>query len=320
MSRTLIAAAALTAGGVLGSPAAVAAPAAPAAAAVRPSVTTSYLAATHTGRTARLQLVDRRTGVVTRTLATAVMKGANNPFTDAGIAPDGTVWAVSRQGGPYSSTLLRIKDGRVNTVMPYVASARISPDGTRLAVTVLSPDVNHDGRGTRSVRVGSVTGRGMRTIAQETFPVDAQGQPAVEYQVPHVQTWLGNHHLALWHGCCDDGNVSVISADRVSTPSAWPGRNGDASTEVVGVRGDTAVVPVAVTDRDGSPVRYDVYHLSPAHPRGVRAGQVGVGRDGTMLMRPYLLTIGAAATVPEYAALPYRATKGVTLDRTFTGR
>ncbi|MCH8613526.1 hypothetical protein [Arsenicicoccus dermatophilus] len=308
-----------TATAVAAAPATTTVAARPTAVAARPAAATpavkrSYLVATHVGRTARLQLVSRATGAVTATLATAPMTGGRNPLQGASIAPDGSVLVVKEGRTPYDGQLLRIRGGRVTALMTGVQAAKVSPDGRRLAVTRLSPDTDRDGRGTASLQVGPVSGTGMRPIAEETFPVRGGGLPAHDQAIPMVRTWLGNHDMAVAWGVEDNGNVAVVSADRPSTMRSWPRVSGDSSTDVAGVVGSIAVVPVYV--KNG----YDMVHVSPARPRGVKVAHLRFTRDSVTPVKSYLRKIGAAPVDATYARLPYRATKGVVLDRKFTGR
>ncbi|WP_409483505.1 hypothetical protein [Arsenicicoccus dermatophilus] len=284
------------------------------AAAATPTVKTSYLVATHVGRTARLQLVSRATGAVTATLATTPMTGGPNPFQGASIAPDGSVLVVKEGRTPYDGKLLRIRGAQVTTLMSRVQAAKVSPDGRRLAVTLLSPDTDRDGRGTASLQVGPLSGTGMRTIAEEPFPVGRGGLPTDDQASPMVRTWLGNHHVAVAWGGGDDGNVAVVPADRPSSRQSWPRVSGDSSTDVAGVVGSTAVVPVYA--KNG----YDMVHVSPTRPRGVKVAHLRFTRDAVTPVKNYLRKVGAAPVDATYARLRYRATTGVVVDRTFTGR
>lgn len=315
---TTLSAAALVGGTAVAGPATTPASSASAparVAAAAPVWQTHYLVASHQGRTARLSVVDRRTGAVQRTIATAPMLADGlTPFGDATFARDGSVYAVTRGAGTYSSKLIRIAGGRTTLVMPYAVAARVSPDGTRLAVTVMSPDVDRDRKGTGSVRVGSVTGRGgFRTLASSTFPVDRAGEPATEVALPMVHTWSGNHHLVVSRGCCDYNAVSVISADRPARMATWPKVEGTAQTYPVARYADGSVlVPRNVDVGRGTEadpvrtVRYDLLRVSPARPRGVKVGAVASDAKVDANLGAFIRRTSGEALVPWVTSLRYR--------------
>ncbi|WP_409483403.1 hypothetical protein [Arsenicicoccus dermatophilus] len=312
-------------GGTPTGPTAVAAPATTTtvatARAVTPSVKTSYLVATRSRGTARLQLVDRATGVTTATLVTRPLAGFGH-FADATIAGDGSVWVVEHGAKYYDTTLLRIKNGAVTEVMPYVTTARVSPDGRRIAVTVQEPDFDRDGFATSSVRVGPVTSTltALKVLSQAPVEVDAGSDdraPTALSDTSAVQAWLGNDHLAVttWHN--RTGNVDLVSARSGRTTASVTGP--DPVTEVVGIRGADAYLPVAAWNAGGKVTGYDVYRLSATRSHAVKVGRVGLTASGRPALAPFLRKVGATPTQAAGLPLRYRPVEGVTLDATFQG-
>ncbi len=204
---------------------------------VAPSANTLYVAKVNKGNVQSLVVASRATGAVVRTVASGKVVGGNNVFEDVDLAPDGTVWAVQATRGAYASKLVKYAPGKRGVaVMPYVVAARVSPDGRQLAVSVISPDADHDGKGTASVRVGPVGGSKFTTLGSSTFAVDAKtGDPTQQIAAPIVAGWLGTSALVVEWGCCDDGNVAVIPATRPTAMSTWKALNGDGSTSAIGL-------------------------------------------------------------------------------------
>lgn len=279
---------------------------------------TSYLAATHSGGTAYLRLVDRATGAVTRTITSAPMH-RDSPFGDATVAPDGAVWAVVGDS-TFRTRLVRITGGRTTTVLPYATDVALSPDGRRVAVTVVSPDADGDGQGTASVRVGPADlSSPPRTIGQTTFPVGTDGKPSAEIAAPRVDTWLGNDRLVVSRGCCGDNAVTVLPAsgrtDLLRAPSAE-------TPSPVARYGDDAVLTVRDVYRapdapQGAEqlVGHDLVRVSAAEPRGTTVGHVPHGPGWEAGVASYLRRTHATVLDPQNAGLPYRGPGSV--DRTF---
>ena len=196
-----------------------------------------YVAKVNRGTTQSLVVASRATGAVVRAVASGTVVGGNNVFEDVDLAPDGTVWAVQATRGAYASKLVKYAPGKRGVVvMPYVVAARVSPDGRRLAVTGVSPDADHDGKGTTSVRVGPVGGSKFTTLGSWTFMVDPKtGDPTQQYAAPVVAGWVDNASLAVEWGCCDEGSVAIIPATRPTSPTRWKALTGDGSTEIIGV-------------------------------------------------------------------------------------
>lgn len=238
-------------------PAAAAAPAAgsasPTSSAAAPGAVGSssapglYAAVTSRGSTRSLHLVDRRTGRVQRTVATVPASDIVEPFADVDVAPDGSVWAVVRtvrQGAylPYATVLKHYVGRRSVDVLRYATSVRLSPDGRQLAVTVLSPDGDGDGKGSESLRIVTTSGKVLRTLSTLKFPVDAQGNPTLEVGGQHVSGWLTPRTLIVGNGCCDSGSVSLVPAGKASAPNTWPTYDGDGSTQAIGTIGTGTVL------------------------------------------------------------------------------
>lgn len=199
---------------------------------------TTYVAVVAKGTTRTLVLVSRSSGKVVRTLGSEKATDIWEPFRDVDLAPDGTVWAVVQQTRPFTpyGTMLRQYTGtRVRNVLPYATSVRASADSRQLAVTVLSPDGNHDGKGTQSLRVITPRGKVVRTLASMTFPVDTRGWPTVEVGGLHVSGWLNPAQLVVGDGCCDSGSSAVVPALKPSRYGSWPAKNGDGSLQAIGI-------------------------------------------------------------------------------------
>ncbi len=204
-----------------------------------PRVNELYVAKVTKGTTQSLVVASRATGAVVRTVASGTVRDGMDVFGDVDLAPDGSVWAVLTSRAMYGDRLVKYAPGRrAVVVMPYVVAARVSPDGRRLAVTVISPDVDKDGLGTASVRVGPVGGGRFTTLGSSKFAVDRKtGDPTMEILAPRVAGWVGASSLVVEYGCCDDGNVSIISANTPSSMSRWKAFNGNGSTRAVGLLG-----------------------------------------------------------------------------------
>lgn len=238
-----------------------------------------YAAVVARGSTHTLTLVNRSTGKVVRTLASARAYDWQQPFAYVDVAPDGSVWAVVRKTSPntylpYASTLVHYTGGKAVNVLPYVTSVRLSPNGKQLAITVLSPDGNKDGKGTQALRIATPSGKVLRTLSATQFPVDKNGDPTVEVGGLRVSGWLNPSTLIVGDGCCDGGSVALASASRPSPATKWPTLFGDGSTRAIGTIGDkTVLVARNRWKGDGqkvplSVVGVEAVTMSAARPRG----------------------------------------------------
>lgn len=241
------------------SAAAVPAAATPARAQSRTTAASTYVAVVAKGANRSLVLVQRATGKVVRTLDTGRASDIWEPFTDVDLAPDGTVWAVvntsARTYVPYRTVLRRYSGTRMKgvDVLRYATSVRASADSRQLAVTVLSPDGDGDGKGTQALRVITPQGKLVRTLSSMTFPVDKRGWPTVEVGGLHVSGWLNRTQLVVGDGCCDSGSSGVVSAVKPSRYGRWPARNGNGSVQAIGiVNSTTYVVAETHVTGDGS--------------------------------------------------------------------
>ena len=185
------------------------------------------------------------------------------------------------------------------TIVQYATSVAWSPDGKRLAYTVVSPDGDGDGYGLAAVRTISRKGGTPTTLHSFRFPVTrTDGWPAVETGGQRVQAWNGGRIVLAW-GCCGDANTTLLSATKktntLKSVKAWPiGQNpagavlvradrwGASGSTYLGVRysrlsttgtlttlkdagpeGDAAVIDQQVADAKG-------YRLYDPRPEDVR--------------------------------------------------
>lgn len=268
--------AATSSAGMITVPAAAAPSASPALAPQATSASRQYVAVARSGSTQRLHLVDRVSGKVVRTLASARVDGNGEAFADADLAADGSVYAVvrTRSGGQYGWQLVRYSAGRATTILPYVTSVEASPNGRQLAVTVVSPDGNRDGKGLEALRIVSPAGKVVRTLTSTAFPVDRQGNPQYETGGLRVQGWMNAGTLVVRTGCCSDSNVHLVRADVPRSPRTWPTFDGEEDAMALGAKGTSVLVARPWMTGDGrvTPFRragVEVAWLSAKRPRGV---------------------------------------------------
>lgn len=151
-----------------------------------------------------------------------------DPILDAELTADGTAYLAvrvdldqSRFGG---STMLALDaSGNRRTILPNVTNLRISPDGTRAAVAVESPDGNGDGKATVAVRIVDPANGATRTLLSHTAPVDASGQATSETDEYEIEAWTADSsNVVVKEFCCDNGDIMVIPADGHGSRSTWP--------------------------------------------------------------------------------------------------
>lgn len=284
-----------------------------AAAATNRTAVTAYLVTTTRGT---LQLVDRGTGRVLRTVATAPRGWS---YTDATIAPDGSVWAVRRGAGFFDSMLVHVVGARATEVARYATSVRVSPNGSQVAYTRVTPAPRGSRSASSAVVVADARGTHPRVLASAALPVDAAGRPAVQPVTAQVSTWVGNATLALSGGCCDSGAVALVPTRPYRARPLGGGMpdtrtiTGDGATRPVAVRADgSLVVPVAVERGRGTvadPVRVvalDLYAVTTARPLGVKIGRVNAPYGDEGALRTWVRRTGARAVDGSVAALPYQ--------------
>lgn len=240
-------------------------------------VSRQYVAVSRSGSTFRLQLVDRRSGAVLRTLSSAKAVAGESPFLDADLAADGSVYAVvaspRRPQVGFGSPLVRYRASRATTLAQYVTSVEASPDGRTLAVMVDSPDGDGDGKGLEALRLLSTSGRVVRTLDSFAFPVDKKtGTPLYETGGRQVQGWVGSSMIALRTGCCSESDLHLVRADRATRPTTWPTFEGQDEAMAIGTRGSSALVvrPVYKEYAPNSYVRagLEVAWLNTKRPKG----------------------------------------------------
>ncbi len=107
--------------------------------------------------------------------------------------------------------------------LTYVTSVRPSPDGKTLAYTIVSPDGDGDGRGLEALRVRNVAAGQTKTLARWAFRVNPDdGSPEAETGGLQVKGWLDGGQLVVRKGCCDDGQIAIVSAKTPSNMNRWP--------------------------------------------------------------------------------------------------
>lgn len=252
----------------------------PAPSAATSTASSTYVAVVARGSVRSLVLVSRNTGRVVRTLDTQRASDIWEPFMDVDLAGDGTVWAVvnteTRGYQPYRTVLRRYVGTKGVDVLPYATSVRASADSRQLAVTVLSPDGNRDGKGTQSLRIITPRGQVVRTLASMTFPVGRRGWPTVEVGGLHVSGWLNRTQLVVGDGCCDSGSSALVSALKPSRYGRWPAKTGNGSVEAIGVINSTTfLVGSTHISGDGRTPEtalrvtgVDAFAVTAAHPNG----------------------------------------------------
>lgn len=278
-----------------------------------PSAATSgrYLAVTRSGRTEQLRLVSRSTGATIRTLLTAHLGDRDSTILDADLAPDGdTAWVVRAGGdGTYEGVLWRIKGTKSTLVQRYVRSVRLSPDGRKLAVTVLSPDgPDADRAGTQSVRlIDAATLKPTTTLGSWSFPVDRAGLPTVEVGALRVFGWLGSTRLVLGDGCCDSGEVSIVSATAKTALLSRPQFGGDHNTIALSHQGTNVFVTRARwRDTEPEPQGYDVFRITPTNHKGVRVFYYPTRKEAIEVVDALVAKTGATPYVVGSARYPYK--------------
>lgn len=297
-----------TTAGALGVPAAHAAPSSVtqptvtrSAPAARPdAASTQYVAAVRVGSQVRLQLVDRTSGRVLRTLATATPRpgqDVRDVFGAAAIGADGTVWAVR------GTTLLRITGTTVQSFMPHVTDVVVSPDGTRIAYVVDSPDVDHDGYATISVRSIAASGRGPQTVLASTrYRVDRAGHQIGLVDRYRLWGWVDGGHVAVSVGSQDEYDVSVICASRPVAQRAWT--RWHVSFEATAFARDRAGRLVVATPAGNG---WRVAALTAAAPRGAAITTVRGAYAGDLRpLAAWARAAGARVVNPAVASPAYR--------------
>lgn len=282
----------------------------------------SYVAIVRQGTMRHLRIVSRSNGRVLRHVASARAAGGEEPILDVDLASDGSVWAVVLDRSlpqPYQTRLKRFTSGRTVRSLPYVTSVRVSPDNRRLAVSVLSPDGDGDGRGLSALRVATTSGKVVSTLSSTKFPVDRKsGWPIVEIGGLAVQGWLGTTELLVRDGCCDEGNISIVSARTPSKAQRWPTFHGSGSTMAIGTRGNRVLVVAERWAGDGTeqnPYHADgiqTFWMTKAKPAGtlvstVRGEDLDMSRHIDRLVRK----AGAAPLWISPTRYPYRGSGSV---------
>lgn len=238
-----------------------------------------YAAVTTKGATQSLSIVNRSTGAVVKTLATAKVGPDEDHFTDVDLTADGTVYTVqSRGSGFYGTALVRYSPGkRPVTLRPYVTSVEASPDGRTLAVTVLSPDGDRDGKGLEALRILSTDGRTLRTLTTLPFPVGRDGLPQVETRGLAVYGWLGSTSVIVRSGCCAESDVSVVSTSKATPLNRWATFVSEEDAMAIGVKGSSVLVAAprwVESYGTWSRVGIDAVWMSAARPKGTVAQQL----------------------------------------------
>lgn len=198
------------------------------------------------GGTVSLAVADATTGAVDR----VVWEGAVAPvgtevesaLLDADLGPDGTAYVVERTGPldeagmrPGGTRLIAVGTQRELQPVPNVTSVRVSADGRRAAVSVLSPDGDGDGAGTAAIRIVDLATGEVSTLASTPLPLGDTGAYVSEFYDPFVVSWLpGGEGVVYREFCCDSGSVIVAPADGSGSVDTWPRVDGYASTDVVG--------------------------------------------------------------------------------------
>lgn len=216
-------------------------------------VADTYAAITANGSTHYLRLVSKSTGKVLATLGSGRTESPGFPqsyFSSVDLARDGSVYAVApdRTLHPsYQWSLYRYTTKGVTKLQPFIASAQESPDGKRLATTVISPDGDGDGFGLLALRIADKKGKGTQTLMSAKLAVWKDGSPAIGPGAPEVVGWLPNGDLAMSNGCCDGGWAWVASSTRPTpTSQGWlvPRRGslrGNWGTTIIGYKGAQAL-------------------------------------------------------------------------------
>lgn len=196
----------------------------------------------------------------------------------------------------------------------------LSPDGRRVAVTVVSPDADGDGQGTASVRVGPADlSSPPPDDRADDFPRRHGRQPQRRDRGTarrHVARQRPRRGLAR---LLRDNAVTVLPAsgrtDLLRAPSAQApspvARYGDGA--VLTVR-DAYRAPDAPQGAEQL-VGHDLVRVSATEPRGTTVGHVPHGPGWETGVASYLRRTHATVLDPQYAGLPYRGPGSV--DRTY---
>lgn len=276
----------------------------------------AYVAVVAEGSKRQLRLVSTSTGRVLRNLGWVRRTADEEPFLDVDLASDGSVWVVRRDSSlapAYQYRLWRYTGKQAIKSLPYVTSVRVSPDSTRAAVSMLSPDANKDGKGTSALRIVTMRGQIVRTLAQTTFPVNKEGLPTVQIGGLGVAGWLNRAELIVRDGCCDSGSVAIAGADRPSRMSGWPTFSGDGSTTAIGTNTTGTAVLVArnLQTGDGTTVPIQVvglntYWVTKSKPRGALVSSTRTERPLESLVDGMVRSARAVPLVVSPKRFPYR--------------
>ncbi len=187
-----------------------------------PLGTTSYVALTTRSGREYLRLVNRRTGTIIRTIASApVRRDDNRAFEAVSLLRNGTVFFVrpgtgrtyAANGPIYGNVLYRANPAsRVARVMKGVQTAQVSPDERSLAVT----QATHRAKARymrQTIRIGSVRGGTFATTYETRLPTDPTGASNNELAMPWVETWVGQRTVLFSRGCCADYTYRVLRKD-----------------------------------------------------------------------------------------------------------
>ena len=138
-----------------------------------------------------------------------------------------------------------------------------------MAVAILSPDGNGDGKGTEALRIVDVRTQATRTLASVDLPLDASGAVSSEIDEFVVEDWLpSGAGVVLRTFCCDSGAVLVAPADGSAPIEKWPAVRGYSATFALGFdpSGQVLVQTHGDMSTDGStPIQ--VVTLDPATGR-----------------------------------------------------
>ncbi len=187
---------------------------------------------------------------------------AASPILDAELAPDGGVFVVERTDRspdaglrPGGTRLAKVAaDGTATTVKANVVASELSPDGSHMAIVVLSPDGDGDGSGTQAIRVIDLATGSVDELWATDVPLDETGVITVEIGSTRVVGWIADEStLIVEESCCDSGAVMLLpSSGRSAAPETWPAVRGDHATYALGTDAEGRVlVQRTVFDGDG---------------------------------------------------------------------
>ena len=161
------------------------------------------------------------------------MLGGTDPenIRDVAISPSGEIAAVMRMRdtgtADYDADLFVYESatGNGELVAHYATSVTFSPDGKKIAYTVVSPDGDGDGRGLAAVRTMPAVGGKATTVYSETFTVAPNGVPTQETGGQQVKAWVGGRIVLAW-GCCGDQETTLLPATTktrtLKAVNGWP--------------------------------------------------------------------------------------------------